>query len=125
MKPTILIVDDEPMLLELFQEALSADYEVMVTKSIDHAIAWLQVQAADAVVTDLNCGEDGNGLDLLRWVQAHRPGLLHSSFILSGADDPDTEGIEVPVICKPVDLGRLRNTFACLLGMPGHLGESI
>lgn len=118
MRPTILIVDDEQVLLELFREALSVDYEVLVAKTISHAVDLLRAQAVDAVITDLNCGND-NGLDLLRWMKAHMPALLSSTFILSGAHEPDTEGFEVPVICKPVDLADLMSTFASIFESPG------
>lgn len=114
MRATILVVDDEPMLLDLFQEALSGDYEVLVAKSITQAVELLQAQPVHAVVTDLNCGH-GNGLDLLRWIQKHRPALLSTSLILSGALNPNTEGFEVPVITKPIDLAHLRATFSSML----------
>lgn len=121
-RPTILIVDDEQVLLELFREALSVDYEVLIAKSVGDAIDLLQAQPVHAVLTDLNCGHD-NGLDLLRWIEAHRPGLLAATFILSGAHDPDTEGFEVPVIAKPVDLSRLMATFAAIFESPrAHVG---
>lgn len=113
MRPTILIVDDEQMLLELFREALSADYEVLIAKRVVHAVDLLQAQPVHAVITDLNCGID-NGLDLLRWMEEHRPELLSSTFILSGAHEPDTEGFEVPVISKPIDLTHLQATFASM-----------
>lgn len=122
MRPTILIVDDEQVLLELFREALSVDYEVLIAKSVGHAVGLLQAQCVDAVLTDLNCGYD-NGLDLLRWIETHRPELLAATFILSGAHDPDTEGFEVPVIAKPVDLARLKATFAAIFERPrAHVG---
>ena len=116
MQPTILIVDDEQMLLELFQEVLSADYEVMATKSIDDAVEVLQAQHVDALVTDLNCGEDGNGLDLLRWVQQCKPELMPATLVLSGAYAPDLEDFDVPVISKPIDLTSLKQTLARLFG---------
>jgi len=118
MRPTILIVDDEQMLLELFREALSVNYEVLVAKTISRAVDLLQTHVVDAVITDLNCGND-NGLDLLRWIKAHMPMLLSTTFILSGAHEPDTEGFEVPVITKPVDLADLMSTFASIFESSG------
>jgi len=88
MRPTILIVDDEQMLLELFREALSVHYEVLVAKTIGHAVDLLQTHVVDAVITDLNCGND-SGLDLLRWIKAHMPALLSSTFILSASSQPE------------------------------------
>ncbi len=117
MRPTILIVDDEQMLLELFREALSVDYAVLVARSVGQAVDLLQAQAVDAVITDLNCGND-NGLDLLRWIKIHMPTLLSTTFILSGAHEPDTEGFDVPVICKPVDLADLMAIFASIFKSP-------
>lgn len=114
MHATILIVDDERMLLDLFAEALSDQYEVLVAACVADGIALLEQHAVHMVVTDLNCGTE-NGLDLLRWIEHHRPGLLATSFVLSGHYDPDMEGFEVPVITKPINLVQLRALFASTL----------
>ena len=114
MRATVLIVDDEHMLLALFAEALSDRYEVLVAPCVADGIALLKQHVVHLVVTDLNCGMD-NGLDLLRWIEHDRPGLLATSFVLSGDYDPDMEGFEVPVITKPINLEQLRAVFASAL----------
>lgn len=114
MLPTILIVDDEPMLLDLFQEALADEYDVLTAESIGKAVDLLQNQPVNMVVTDLNCGQ-GNGLDLLRWIQDNRPKLLPSCLLMSGDPMADTDGVNVPVICKPIDLEELSSTCKSML----------
>lgn len=114
MRSTILIVDDEPMLLDLFREALSDDYEVLVAESIDGAIELLRQQTVHVVVTDLNCGR-GSGLDLLRWIRTNRPQLFTSCLLMSGDATPDMEGIDVPVICKPIDIEHLLSACKSML----------
>jgi DNA-binding NtrC family response regulator len=115
MRQTILIVDDERMLLDLFREFLSGQYEVLVADSIDGAIRTLEQYTVHAVATDMNCGS-GSGLDLLHWIKRHRPGLLAASFILSGSHEPEEmEGLAVPVIIKPVNLPQLQAVFASVL----------
>lgn len=116
MRSTILIVDDEHMLLDLFREFLSGQYEVLVADSIEAAIRTLERYTVHAVATDMNCGS-GSGLDLLHWMKRHRPGLLASSFILSGSSEPEgMEGLAVPVLTKPVNLTQLQAVFASILG---------
>lgn len=110
MLPTILIVDDESMLLELYQAALAENYKVLIAENINHARDLLVENRVHAVVTDLNCGND-NGLDLLRWIQENQPTLFPSCLLMTGDSMADTDDISVKVICKPIDVEEL--LFAC------------
>lgn len=115
MERTILIVDDERMLLELFQEFLSTQYEVLIADSVEAGIQALERHTVHAVATDLHCGQ-GSGLDLLHWIGEHQPHLLASSFVLSGSLESEAmEGFDVPILNKPVNLAQLQAAFVSAL----------
>lgn len=71
----ILVTDDEAGIREFLVDALELDdHELMAAASGEEAIALLGQHAFDLVVTDLHMpGIDG--LELLRWIRKHRPGV--------------------------------------------------
>ncbi len=67
----ILVVDDEPSILRLLQEALSQwGYQVKCASSATEALDAVHNDLFDAVVTDIRM-PDMNGLDLLREIKRH------------------------------------------------------
>ncbi len=71
----ILIVDDEAGMREVLQIVLeNAGYQVMAAAAVDAAIAFLEKESVDVVVTDLYMGKDRTaGLRLLAYVQENQP----------------------------------------------------
>jgi DNA-binding NtrC family response regulator len=68
-KASILVVDDSPELREVAQRNLIAEgYRVMLAASVPEAIALLETQPVDLVVTDLKMPKV-SGLDLVRHVR--------------------------------------------------------
>jgi len=62
----VLIVDDEPLLLEELQDSLELeDFEVSTAGSVPEALEELKTSSFDAVVTDLKMPKVG-GLELIR-----------------------------------------------------------
>jgi DNA-binding NtrC family response regulator len=74
VKPTLLIVEDEPA-IQLALESLlrKAGYEIVLAGSGAEALALLQKHLFDLVITDLALGQGPNGLDVLHAVKASRP----------------------------------------------------
>ncbi|MBY0472226.1 response regulator [bacterium] len=63
---TILVVDDDPDLREIFCEDLRlAGYQTLQAQSGNAALALLRVQEVDGIISDLYMS-DGNGIDLIR-----------------------------------------------------------
>ena len=107
---TILVVENETVLLDMFAEALSLSYRVLEATSVDQAVDLLRCDAVDGVLTDLNLGEK-SGLDLMRWIRDEQPALLPNCLVMSGNMFADLDGLAVPLITKPVDLWYLLDTF--------------
>jgi two-component system, NtrC family, response regulator PilR len=75
MPPRALIVDDEPDIRELLAITLSRmQLEVDTAGDYASAVRQLGGQRYDLVLTDMRL-PDGDGLDLLEWIQTHRPGV--------------------------------------------------
>ena len=80
-KHKVLVVDDELGMREVLEIVLEhAGYEVCAVPSVDTAIAQLEAQSFDAVLTDLYMGNDRHaGMTLLSWLQqnaSHIPSVM-------------------------------------------------
>ncbi len=73
MRPTILIVDDEPSMLELLRILLEPEgYELLTASSVEEARGRLGQEKPNLVLCDILM-PDGNGLDLLREIKEKTP----------------------------------------------------
>lgn len=68
--PLILVVDDDPGILELVQDILSPAYRVLTASSVKEAQDYLRSQGCDLVLTDMVMPEEG-GLELLKYLSLH------------------------------------------------------
>jgi len=74
-KPAVLIVDDEPDLLELVSLTLSRmSLDTRTASDIGSAQRLLRGQHFDLCLTDMRL-PDGDGLDLVAWIQEYRRGV--------------------------------------------------
>ena len=72
MKPMILIVDDEPSVLDVLSILLEAEgYEILTASSLTEARRQLTTEQPKLVLCDIMM-PDGNGLDLLREIKEKR-----------------------------------------------------
>jgi len=108
---TILMVDDEPMLLELYQDMLEPDHQVLLAGSVDEAIQILDVQHVDAVTCDYFLGA-GYGTDVVAWIRNHKPGLLSRTVLISGMDRASEVSADILMLYKPVSMETLLEIFA-------------
>ncbi|HEY4683165.1 MAG TPA: PAS domain S-box protein [Candidatus Acidoferrales bacterium] len=82
----ILLVDDEEAVLELEQEILKGKlFSVLTARSGQEALAALERETVDLVVTDLKMPGEISGKDLFFWIQKHRP-QLQQRFVLTMSD---------------------------------------
>lgn len=112
--PSILVVDDDEMLLEFYEAVLAPEYEVLTAAGLGAALHILQARHVDAVACDLHLG-DISGLELLRWISGNRPGLLARTAVISGAPESKPCGFDVVVVGKPIMAEELRQVFGQLL----------
>jgi DNA-binding NtrC family response regulator len=68
IKPTVLVVDDEPGAREALEVVLEEDYTVLCAESGQKALAVLQKTAVNLVLLDVNM-PDMDGLDVLRRIR--------------------------------------------------------
>jgi len=114
MSGTILMVDDDPILLEMYEAIFSPCYTVLLAGSVKQAIDILGSQHVDAMGCDLHIGL-GEGGDVLDWIARNRPELMTKSVLISGDVLTDLSGLDVPTLTKPVQIPLLIETFDQLL----------
>ncbi|HEY0254578.1 MAG TPA: response regulator [Kofleriaceae bacterium] len=89
-RPTLLIVDDDPMLLETMASLLYDEgYAVTSMDSGNSAIEVLEVREFDTIVSDWHM-HDGSGADLYRWILRQKPHLAARVVFLAEAAEDDT-----------------------------------
>ncbi|PSQ94266.1 MAG: hypothetical protein BRD57_00740 [Proteobacteria bacterium SW_6_67_9] len=123
----IMVVDDDTSLLRLLRMRLSsAGYAVETAASAETALAAVERQPPDLVITDLKMdGMDGHGL--LATLQERHPGLPVLLLTAHGTI-PDavtaTQRGAVAFLTKPVDREELLQELERALGVAAHTGAT-
>ena len=118
MTPRALIVDDEPDIRDLLSITLGR-MQLQVSTAADYASAVKQLggQKFELVLTDMRL-PDGDGLDLVEWIQAHRPGVPVAVITAHGNVEAAVRALKLGAfdfISKPLDLGALRKLITATL----------
>lgn len=94
--PHILVVDDELSIRELLEIVLeNGGYQVTTALGVKPAIAVLEKQEFDCVVTDLFMGNDRNaGIKLLDWIRANSPYVPVVMMTAHGSVDSAVEAMQ-------------------------------
>jgi two-component system response regulator PilR (NtrC family) len=107
-----LIVDDEPDIRELLELTLGRmNIDTRSAASIEAARELLQAGHFDLCLTDMRL-PDGDGIDLVRWIQQHRPDTPVAVITAYGNMELAIEALKAGAydfVSKPVDLDVLRN----------------
>lgn len=86
MVKRIMVLEDEPMLVELLQDLLTLEgYDVLATRSTDDFMRELRAHPPDAVLIDVNL-RDSNGLELLDQIRAQEQNAAMFVVLTSGMD---------------------------------------
>ncbi|HNY31131.1 MAG TPA: response regulator [Fibrobacteria bacterium] len=104
----ILVVDDEPMIVEVFQEILGQKYDVHSASTASEVHRVLDRDRFDVLITDWNM-PGLNGLELAERMCDHRDCRV---IVITGADEDSMAGIRssgVSVHRKPVRWKALLN----------------
>ncbi|HEU0032660.1 MAG TPA: response regulator [Kofleriaceae bacterium] len=92
-KPTLLLAEDEPVLLMVMAEVLSdSGYAVTRVETGAAAIAQLEHDDFDAIVTDWHMDEV-SGAEIHRWARDYKPWLAERFVFLSGEEGDDTSAL--------------------------------
>src|SRR5690242_17232130 len=110
-KPTVLIVDDEPDLLELVSLTLSRmNLQARTAADVTSARRMLKSEKFDLCLTDMRL-PDGDGLDLVAWIQQNRAELPVAVITAHGNVESAVRALKLGAfdfVSKPLDLGVLR-----------------
>ena len=132
---TVLIVDDEPDILELLDLALvRMGLEAVRAKCVKEAYALLGRQHFDLCLTDMRL-PDGNGLEIVEHIGKNHPSLPVAVITAHGSLDNAISALKMGAfdyLSKPVSLEQLRMLVKSALTLPasakaqpgGLLGES-
>ena len=119
MASSVLVVDDEPDLLTLYELTLLREgLEVETASTVAQAREMLQARVFRAVISDMRL-PDGTGLDLLRWLEeAGRPEKV---IVVTAYGSPENAVTALKAgafdyLTKPVDLRQFRAVVASAMG---------
>jgi DNA-binding NtrC family response regulator len=118
--PTILIVDDDDAVRGTLYDLLSERYECHTTGMAEEALQYLEVEAYDAVLTDLTLpGLDG--VSLLKAIRTRRPAT--PVIMISGKSGEDGESLNemgaFAYLTKPFSLAEVEQVIERALGQKG------
>ncbi len=109
----VLIVDDDPLMTELFGEILAEQYEVKIANSIVQAQQIIERENICVVISDYHFDQqDAN--ELFSWLLQINPSLAAKFILLTGDKVADLRGFEsmATVLYKPVEIEKLLETVA-------------
>jgi two-component system response regulator PilR (NtrC family) len=122
--PTVLVVDDEPDLLELVTLTLSRmNLRTRTAADLASARRLLRAERFELCLTDMRL-PDGDGLDLVAWIQENRAAVPVAVITAHGNVESAVRALKLGAfdfVSKPLDLGVLRK----LVGSAIKLGEAI
>jgi two-component system response regulator PilR (NtrC family) len=125
-KPVVLIIDDEPDLLELVSLTLGRmSLETRSAPDLAGARRLLAAQHFDLCLTDMRL-PDGDGLDLVGWIQANCPTTPVAVITAHGNVESAVRALKLGAfdfVSKPLDLGVLRKLVETAIRL-GSLGDN-
>ncbi len=117
-KPKALVVDDEPDIRDLLSITLERmQIDVEPAGDFATAIRKLGAERFDLVLTDMRL-PDGDGLDIVEWIQSHRPGVPVAVITAHGNVEAAVRALKLGAfdfISKPLDLAALRRLITATL----------
>jgi len=126
-RPVVLIVDDEPDLLELVSLTLNRmQLETRTAADLATAQRLLKSQHFDLCLTDMRL-PDGDGLDLVAWIQQHRASVPVAVITAHGNVESAVRALKLGAfdfVSKPLDLGVLRKLVGSAIKLGASTGET-
>jgi CheY-like chemotaxis protein len=113
--PTILIVDDDPNVCDVLQQAFAADgYEASAVATSIDCLALLETGAKfDLLVLDvLMTPGEPHGFSLGRMARRRIPGqkIMYISGVIDSWPEAELKNAEAPVLAKPVRIAEVIET---------------
>jgi two-component system, NtrC family, response regulator PilR len=125
-QPVVLVVDDEPDLLELVSLTLSRmNLRTRTAADLESARKLLRSERFDLCLTDMRL-PDGDGLDLVGWIQENRASLPVAVITAHGNIESAVRALKLGAfdfVSKPLDLGVLRKLVGSAIKLSTPPGE--
>ncbi len=126
--PSVLIVDDEPDIIELLELTLARmGMEVESAKNINDAKTLLDTHHFQLCLTDMRL-PDGDGLDLVHHIVSHNADLPVAVITAYGTAENAVAALKAGAfdyLAKPVSLKQLRALVKSALSLPPMQAETI
>jgi two-component system response regulator PilR (NtrC family) len=126
-KPIVLVVDDEPDIRELLTITLSRmDLEPKTASDVASAQKLLRAGHFDLCLTDMSL-PDGNGLDLVEWIQSNAPTVPVAVITAHGNVESAVRALKLGAfdfVSKPLDLAGLRKLVSSAIRVSTADGDS-
>ena len=123
-KPAVLVVDDEPDLCELLSITLQRmDLSPRIANNVAAAQRMLSADRFDLCLTDMQL-PDGDGLDLVKWMQQHSPSVPVAVITAHGNMETAVRALKLGAfdfVSKPLDLSGLRKLVATAIKLSSPL----
>jgi CheY-like chemotaxis protein len=121
-RPTVLVVDDSPVVLHLLQIVFeSAEYDVVTAASGTEALVQVERAQPDIIVTDVAMPE-GDGFGLLRQIREN-PTTSNIPVIMLTASGPGGRPLVDPGALQPDGVVRKGGGWTDLLALASKLLE--
>jgi len=123
---TLLIVDDDTLIRDTLHELLSTDHECHTADRAEQALAYLDIENYDAVITDISM-PGLSGREILKYVQAKQPST--PVIVISGKPD-GTDGDSMvgmgafAYITKPFQLDEIEDAVSRAISRHQELNPS-
>ena len=122
---TVLVVDDDPLVLRAIERSLGKSYRVVTASSGEAAWKQLESREFDAVLCDVHMPLP-DGPELLRRLREHgRRERSHVAFMTAGTSTGDARRFEaeaeregIPLLRKPLTVQQVRRAVAVLISRP-------
>ena len=127
-QPVVLVVDDEPDLLELVSLTLNRmNLKTRTAADLGSARRLLKSERFDLCLTDMRL-PDGDGLDLVAWIQENRAAVPVAVITAHGNVESAVRALKLGAfdfVSKPLDLGVLRKLVGSAIKLGGAIaGET-
>jgi two-component system, NtrC family, response regulator PilR len=124
--PVVLVVDDEPDLLELVSLTLSRmNLKTRTAPDLATARRLLKAEHFDLCLTDMRL-PDGDGLDLVGWIQGNRAAVPVAVITAHGNVESAVRALKLGAfdfVSKPLDLGVLRKLVGSAIKLRAAVDE--